>query len=155
MAHLRLSSAKVKKHFRRTKDRTQTIQSFPFPLKIQILIFSNSKIQFGMNNDQKYNDRKLSLKHFCFSIFRGPEMILYRNQRWKIFPRPLPILANGHFWTEIWTFDQFRSKSPNLESLEIFSETKFETSQNFKLKKISSRSQNQIHTVLSFFQLDF
>ena len=154
MAHLRLSSAKVQKHFRRTKDRTQTIQSFPFPLKIQILIFSNSKIRFGTN--KKYDDRKLSSKHFCFSIFRGPEMILYRNQRWKIFPRPLPILANGHFWTEIWTFNQFRSKSPYLESLEIFSEKKFETSQNFKLKKISSRSQNQIHTVLSFFfQLDF
>ena len=82
-------------------------------------------------------------------------MILYRNQRWKIFPRPLPILANGHFWTEIWTFDQFRSKSPYLESLEIFSEKKFETSQNFKLKKISSRSQNQIHTVLSFFSIRF
>ena len=142
MAHLRLSSAKVQKHFRRTKDRTQTIQSFPFPLKIQILIFSNSKNRFGTN--KKYDDRKLSSKHFCFSIFRGPEMILYRNQRWKIFPWPLPILANGHFWTEIWTFDQFRK-------FRDFLGKKFETSQNFKLKKISSRSQNQIHTVLSFF----
>lgn len=98
MAHLKLSSAKAQKHFRKVKDRTKTIQSFPFPLKIQILIFSklknscNSKIRFGMKT-KKNDDRKLSSKHFCFSIFRGPEMILYR----KIFPRPLPILANGHF----------------------------------------------------------
>ena len=142
MAHLRLSSAKVQKHFRRTKDRTQTIQSFPFPLKIQILIFSNSKIRFGMNT--KNDHRKLSSKHFCFSIFRGPEMILYRNQRWKIFPWPLPILANGHLWTEIWTFDQFR-KLRDFLGKKVWDEPKLQ------VEKISSRSQNQIHTVLSFF----
>ena len=59
MAHLRLSSVKVQKHFRKTKDRTQTIQSFP-PPKIQILIFSNSRIhvtQKILTDYEKYGDR--------------------------------------------------------------------------------------------------
>ena len=147
MAHLRLSSAKVQKHFRRTKDRTQTIQSFPFPLKIQILIFSNSKNRFGTN--KKYDDRKLSSKHFCFSIFRGPEMILYRNQRWKIFPWPLPILANGHFWTEIWTFDQFR-KLRDFLGKKVWDEPKLQVEKNLK-----SFSKSNSHSFKFFFQLDF
>ena len=83
MAHLRLSSVKVQKHFRKTKDRTQTIQSFPPPLKIQILIF------FKLNNSckskilfyKKYDDRKSAVytKFPTFSIDFWLDKIRMKN----------------------------------------------------------------------------
>ena len=115
MAHLRLSSVKVQKHFRRTKDRTQTIQSFPLPLNTDSHFFKyknlcNSKIRFW----QKIFSILEFETFLTISIFSGPEMILYRIQRWKINFWPLTILTNGHFRTKIWTFNYF------LKTFEVF-----------------------------------
>ena len=90
----------------------------------------------------------MTSKHFCFSIFRRPEMILYRNQRWKIFPRPLPILANGHFWTEIWTFDQFR-KFRDFLGNKVWDEPKLQVEKNLK-----SFSKSNSHS-FKFFSIRF